>query len=276
VRKHGGLSEAQLKKLEESRYITTLDRLLSSKDVRRAVGLDVERGKLVTELPADEVIKPLRRMVLDLAEKRVNVTELKRKDQQLAYVRGFDGDSTPDTSKKVGKRAIGDIPDTEFTLPKTKASRKKTTPTDRKTIVQKGCGLNVTEPRIADIFNELRVLKLEETPNAIAVLLRVFLELSVDAYLTRCGTPLTIPVPHRGDVDKNLSKKVEESADLMISAGAPKKEFNGIRRAVGVKTSPLSIDLLHSYLHQAYASPSPRDLRAAWDNAQPFFERIWP
>jgi hypothetical protein len=94
------LSEAQLKKLEESRYITTLDRLLSSKDVRRAVGLDVERGKLVTELPADEVIKPLRRMVLDLAEKRVNVTELKRKDQQLAYVRGFDGDSTPDTARK--------------------------------------------------------------------------------------------------------------------------------------------------------------------------------
>jgi len=276
VRKHGGLTDAQLKKLEESRYITTLDRLLSTPDVRKAVGLDIERGKLVSELPADEVIKPLRRMILDLAEKRVNVTELKRKEQQLAYVKGFDKDSKPDLSKKGKKRAVADIPDKEFTAAKAKPKRKKTTAADRKTIVPKGCSLNVVEARIADIFNELRVLKLEETPNAIAVLLRVFLELSVDVYLKRNSLALTVATKGGGTADKNLAKKVEEAADHMIAAGAPKKDFNGVKRAISVKSSPLSIDLLHSYLHQSYATPSPRELRAAWDNGQPFFERIWP
>ena len=185
VRKHGGLTDAQLQKLDESRYITTLDRLLSTPDVRKMVGLSVEGGKLVTELPADEVIKPLRRMAWTSPKKRWNVTELKRKEQQVAYVKGFDKESKPDLTKKVAKRAVGDIPSKEFTPPKAKPRRKKAAPADRKTIVPKGSGLNVTEARIGDIFNELRILKLDDTPNAIAVLLRVFLELSVDAYLKR-------------------------------------------------------------------------------------------
>ena len=61
VKQHGGLSDAEQKKLGESRFITTLDRLLSTPDVRNAIGVTVKAGKLMTDLPADEVIKPLRR-----------------------------------------------------------------------------------------------------------------------------------------------------------------------------------------------------------------------
>jgi hypothetical protein len=35
-------------------------------------------------------------------------------------------------------------------------------------------------------------------------------------------------------------------------------------------------DLFHSYVHDRFATPIPQDLKAAWDHAQPLFEKIWP
>lgn len=280
VKQHGGLSDTEQKKLSESRFITTLDRLLSTPDVRKAIGVTVKAGKLVTDLPADEVIKPLRRMVVDLAEKNVNVTQLKTKDQQKAYVASFDKASLPDLRKKVASREVGEIQADEFTSksqPKTK--RRKPSPSDRKAVVPKGSKLDVQHNRAADIYDELRKLRLEDTPNAIAVLLRVFLELSTDHYLTQNGIPLDFTVTTKGGAqqkDKPLVKKAGEAIAHMGENGAPKKDLQGISRALGNKNSPLSVDLLHSYVHGQYATPSPKDLRAAWDNAEPYFARIWP
>ena len=78
-----------------------LTRLLSTPTVRAKIGLEIEDGKLLTSLPPDEVIKALRRIVLDLAEKTVNVTKLKLKPQQLEYV-SLGGADSPNLSKKSG------------------------------------------------------------------------------------------------------------------------------------------------------------------------------
>src|ERR1039458_9494710 len=75
VRQHAKLTDEQ-KKLIDGRFpITTLDRLLSTPGVRSKIGFEIKDNKLLTSLPADEAIKPLRRIVLDLAEKTVNVTK---------------------------------------------------------------------------------------------------------------------------------------------------------------------------------------------------------
>ncbi len=280
VREHGGLTDSELKKLGESRYITTLDRLLSTPDVRNVIGVTVKDGKLLTDLPADEVIKPLRRMVLDLAEKNVNVSKLKTKEQQKAYVSSFDKDSLPDKSKKVASRSIGEIAADEFSgKSKPKTKRRRTSPSDRKTIVPRNSKLDVQHNRSADIYDELKKLKLEDTPNAIAVVLRVFLELSTDYYLTQHSIDLTVTVTtKRGTVvkDKSLAAKANDAIAHMLTTGAKKKDLQGITRALSVQTSPLSVELLNSYVHGQYATPSPKDLRAAWDNAEPYFAKIWP
>ena len=59
-------------------------------------------------------------------------------------------------------------------------------------MVPRTCKLNVTQNRIADIYKELRTLRLDDAPNAIAVLLRVFLELSIDYFLTKEGGTLRV------------------------------------------------------------------------------------
>lgn len=276
VRQHGRLTDEQKKAIDDGRFITTLDRLLSTPDVRSEIGVSIKDGKLLTALPADEVIKPLRRIVLDLAGKAKNVTALKKKDQQVAYVQGFDADSRADKSKKQTSRPVGEIEAKEFSKssdgPK---PRRKADPSDRKTVVPRGCNLGVTDNRIAQIFRELRTLKLDDAPNAIAVLIRVFLEMSVDHYMTKHKLPLTVPVAGQKDVDKKLKAKVEETVNHMVANKVNRKSLEGVIRGLSVRQSPLHVDLLHAYVHNRHVSPSPSELRSGWDNAQTFFERIW-
>jgi hypothetical protein len=141
--------------------------------------------------------------------------------------------------------------------------------------VPRTCALNVTDNRIEEIYAELRQLKLGEARNAIAVLLRVFLELSVDHFLEANKVSLSIPKKGGGDYYKPLDQKVRETIEILVNIGVPRANFNAITRSLSDKTSPLSTELLHAYVHDRFSTPSPQVLTAAWDHAQPFFERLW-
>lgn len=278
VKSKGNLTDEQKQLLDSKNYpITTLDRLLSSLDVRKLIGVEVKERKLVSDLPPDEIMKPLRRMVLDLAEKKVTVSDLKHKAQQVAYIDSFDATSKPSFDKKGTLRAIDTISESEFEKrhPRKPAKKRKADPAERKNIVPHGANLNV-QAKPARIFKELKTLKIEDSPNAIAVLLRVFLELSVDHYMRRHNLPTKEKDPRGKEHHKKLSKKVGEVVDHLVKhQGCDKKDFNGVTRALSDKQSPLHIDLLHDYVHNLFVIPKRPDLIAAWDEAQPFFERIW-
>ncbi len=279
VRQHAPLSDEQRERLDDRFPITTLDRLLSTPAVRKQIGVEIKDGKLATSLPAEEVMKPLRSIVLDLAEKKVNVTKLKLRDQQIDYVtRKIDG---ADLRKKTSSvRPLEGITESDFPIPAPKAAAKRAQrATLRHNIVPKHCRLNVTNSKTGEIYNELRKMHLDTFPNAIAVMLRVFIENSVDHYLTKVANPpisLRFPTQGAGDKDKSLKSKIEEAMERMIADGADKKEFDAIRRGMSDIRSPLSVELWHSYVHSRFVGATERDLTVAWDGAQPFFERIWP
>ncbi|HEX3987912.1 MAG TPA: hypothetical protein VHZ30_00690 [Verrucomicrobiae bacterium] len=89
---HGGLSDSEKETVDDHFPISTLDRLISTPAVRDKIGVDIADGKLTTDLPLAEIIKPLRKIVLDLANEVINVTQLKSKDQQVNYVGKFGKD----------------------------------------------------------------------------------------------------------------------------------------------------------------------------------------
>lgn len=281
VTERGGLTSEQRVLVTEQKFpLSTLARFIEDKRVRKELGLDVKDEKLVTKLPADEVIKPLKRIVLDLATKTKKVSSFYKTDQMLEYVRGFDGKSRPDLSKaKVAERTVDEIPISEFKKVTIATPRRKADPSDRKELVPKGCPVNVTDNRIAEIFKELRTLKLEDglspAPNAIAVLLRVFLEMSVDHFLENNGGSLKA-FDNGRDRWKKLDKKLKEVIAKLVAAGTPEGRFAAISRSLDVKTSPMNVELFHMYVHERFATPSPSELKAAWNNAQPLFEKIWP
>ena len=280
---HGGLSDAERAEVLERFPITTLDRLLSTPGVRTQIGFEIKNQKLLSDLPPAEALKPLRRIVRDLASGAVNVTMLKKRDQMTDWVKTL-GSDLPDLATRTGTSVpIEELNKEEFSppapspvppLPKAPKPTKPRPAPVQKTLIPRDCTLNVTNPKIAEIERELRSLWMSDSPHAISVLFRVFLELSVDHYSDKNGLPTTILTPG-GDKELKLQAKVKGVIDHMVQAGVSKKHLDGISKGVSDKNSPLHVDTLHSYVHNRFYSPVERDLKVAWDNSQVFFEGIW-
>jgi hypothetical protein len=276
VTERGGLTAAERASITDAFPLTTLQRFIEDRVVRKAMGLDVNRGKLVTKLPAPEAIKSLKRVVLDLATKKTKVSSFYKSNQMLDYVEGFDAKHRPDFSKaKSSERTVDEIPISEFRSKASSPARRKPDPSDRKVVVTKGAPINVTDNRIAEIFKELRELRLEDAPNSIAVLQRVFLEMSVDHFLENNGGTLK-SVDNGRERWKKLDKKLKEVIAMLVQMGVAESKLASVLRSVDVKTSPMNVELFHMYVHERFATPSPAELKAAWNNAQPLFEKIWP
>ena len=281
VLEHADLTEEQTEQITGKFPLTTLDRLLSTPSVRAAIGFEIDKGKLLTELPAEEALKPLKRIVLDLAEKKINVTKLKSKEQQNDYINTLRTADRPNLAKKSGNKSVVEtMTDKDFSVKPSLAGRKARgdRPVPRTTVVPRSCKLKISTQKIAGIYEELKSLQLSRHKHAIAVLLRVFLELSVDEYLTKtAGLKLTYTNPKNGHVgDKNLKTKVQEAIADLVSKGSTPKDFLGVTKGLNDANHPFSIDTLHAYIHNRYFTPVDTHLVAAWDNAQPFFEKLWP
>lgn len=281
VKQHGNLNLEQHSALR-GRFITTLRRLLESPDVRSQLGLDLKKDELYSTVPANELIKGLRRIVLDLAEKRVNVTALKKKDQMVDYVSGLDKKDKPDLTKRISPQNLDQllsapkaVPGISPAAPSPKP-RSTTTPL-RLSIVPKPFVLKVTNAKASEMYEELKTLQLSKNRHAISVLLRVFIELSVDHHLVAIGSKLTfMPPGGNREKDKNLKTKIIESIDdFVTNKSAPKKDFASITRMASDPKSLLSLETLHSYVHSRFSTPIESDLTAMWDNAQPLLARIW-
>ncbi|MGH6836332.1 MAG: hypothetical protein ACREC9_12470 [Methylocella sp.] len=277
VIEHGGFDEEAAENIREGFSLTTLRRLMDSKDVRAELGLTVENGQLHTVLPGSELIKSLKKIVLDIAAKNVDSRRFNKTEKMLEYVRGFGKADKPDFSKKVASRPVEGIQKTEFAKARARrGTSKKAASGERRNVVPKNCALNVTNNRIAEIYQELRTLKIDEARNAIAVLMRVFLELSVDHWLEKNKISLRFtPAGSGREQPKKLDKKLAEAVDVLVKVGVPEANFKAIIRSLSVRTSPMNIDLFHQYVHDRFATPSPSELTAAWDHAQPLFERVW-
>lgn len=277
VVRSGQLSAEDAALVRSMRFpITTLRRLLESRDVKDFLGLEVKEKKLLSGLPADELIKPLKRIMLDLARGDVTVTDIKRKEHQVAYIGKFPASDRPALGKASSMRPVQDITSADFTGKSGGARKKQSKPANRPHVVPRSDRCPIKNAKASEIYYELRTLRVDDTPHACAVLLRVFLELTTDCYLKRFGVSLKKPRDKGGhEHDKSLATKTIEAIDHLIANGAKKGDFQALRRGVNQDHSPLSTTLLNEYVHNEFTKPKARDLRDAWDQAQPFFQQAW-
>lgn len=277
VTERGNLTPAERASITDRFPVTTFERFLEDRAVRAELGLEVKGGKVTTKLPAAEVVKPLKKIVTDLASGKTKVGSLMTTQDMLKYVRNLGSTHLPDMkTARSTERGLDEIPISEFPKSKSATARRKPDPSDRREVVPKGCPVNVTDNRIAEIYKELRNLRLEDAPNAIAVLMRIFLELSVDHFLEKNGGALQEKMPHGKMVFKKLDKKLAETVEMLVSIGVPRAHFASVIRSLSVQSSPMHLDLYHRYVHDRFATPLPQELKAAWDQSQPLFEKIWP
>jgi hypothetical protein len=101
------------------------------------------------------------------------------------------------------------------------------------------------------------------------VLLRVFLELSLDNFIAEKNVQVSSKPKLREKLLKAAQHLVAQKA-ITTNQAAP------VRRAAQ-KDSFLnpSVDLQHAWVHNEHMTPVGSELRSHWDDLQPFIEAIW-
>lgn len=254
--------------------ITTLNRLLSTPEVRTAFGITIQDGAPMLLYPIESLLPLLTHVANELASGNTTVSNLKNKDQRLNFANSIPKKLIPSKSKALPSPIA--IDKTTITTAKSKLQisgvRSKTSQTAlRKNLIPSHakCRLNISSPKLEEITKELRKLELDSTPHAIAVLFRVFIEISMDVYAKNMHI-----LGYKADTD-TLSKKVLSVATYLEQNGMTKNDLASFRRVADNKTSPLNVDRLHKFIHNTHALPTANELRTGWNEVQPIFEKIW-
>ena len=253
---------------------TSLTRICSTTEIRPKLGLDQSNGVLRAVGDIDEVAKALTYIVTEIAEQRLPVRAIYTKRDRMAYA-----DKLPPEIVVSKTAEFEDAPllasSPEPALPVQLQPRLVNLPPPRPCLIPEDCVLNVTDYRTRDIATELRTLKLSRHPNAVSVLFRVFLELSLDVYMKAHGLS---PVDSSGEEERTrLDAKLTRTVnDLCAKNKLSPREATPVRRAAN-RDSLLgpSVKLMHQWVHNQHTSPTANDLRSYWNDVEPFIIALW-
>ncbi|HKI50487.1 MAG TPA: hypothetical protein VJ995_00295 [Geothermobacteraceae bacterium] len=255
--------------------ITNIQRAIGDPDLRRALGLKVKGDQIWTDLAREEAARVLVEFFMPFATGEKNVGDLYSKKDRLAYLNGLPSESLPNSESKHNAPWYLDSPpdknETSTTSDNERKKRKRSRPdsTKRHILIPRDCILTINSKRINKVYIELRSLNVDDYTNAVSVLFRVFWELSLDDFVEKKRLP---------NIDSNTSlpKKMEAVATYFkTNKILGEDQLKPARKAVSDKHSILSVDTFHAYVHSRHLNPTPLELKLAWDNIQPFMEKLW-
>lgn len=275
---HGQLEPDVQERIQGQDFpITNLERLLDSAYISQQLELDRGERYLTSTASKKWVLTILRDFVIAVAReeyngKKFSVQDIYTAADQRAFFNKLAA-RHPKPAKSARRWAISadtSLPDAErvgTARAKKKSPHRRTT--DRTRLIPSSSNVRPPIGRANDIYHELRKLEIEKYRNAVAILLRVFLEFSVEEYMTRRAvTGIT-------SADK-LSKKLQTVAQHMESNGIMnRKGLHAVRKAASDPNSLFSTTTLNAYVHNVNFYPSANELKTSWDNLEPFVERLW-
>jgi len=265
--------------------ITNVARILNTPEARDILGVDIRNNELIFKAPEEIVIPRLAAIVSDIANKRKKVTHLDSKEQRVDYAKEVVENPVIKIDKSraaIQKKSESSI---EEALGKA-VSSPKSIPAHRNTLIPKRLKLKISVTRLNKIYDELQRLDVSAYVNSCAVLLRVFIELSVDEYAKNNSVPTKSTVPSRlntkgeriPELEKEFSlrEKMRVVADYMEKEKVCERdELRGVRTIVNNKDHVLSVESLNSYIHNRSFNPSDTELKTTWDNLEDFMKHIW-
>jgi hypothetical protein len=264
VRQDGDLTPEVRTRFDTGRYpITTLQRLLTTPAVRDRLGIDFVDHDVLLHFPKVQVLKGLTKVVDDIGSGRIKVNRLMINPQRVTYINSLAKDEIPDPASRLPAPVpLEAAPADEGG----KRSSRRRRPSAR--LVPASMTLHIVPERSGRIFSELRSkLNVDQTPNAVGALFRVFLEISLAEYAQRHG----LAVKHRGP-EPSLSELGSAVIEHMRANGATKHQLTAARGAV----DPQALNMMNAILHQPDYLPIPTELKDHWIRLQAFFERLWP
>lgn len=144
--------------------------------------------------------------------------------------------------------------------------------------------MKIEPSKINELFRELRYkLNVQETPYAIAVALRVFIEVSCEYYIRQqhdAGDPVTTDNQNKEPLlDSNrikLAMKIQGVAAHLHKKGKlNRNEASTIKRRASEQNQMGSVEHLNLFVHGYSAAAIPSELNAIADEYKPLLVGIW-
>lgn len=260
---------------------TTLDRLYNYTEAQKFLGVRFDDNKeLVGSVKPDEFKKGYCKMVEDVATGAVDSRTVNNSKDVHTYLSSF-GNRKPDLKKKgkfVADDLIGKTPSAKKKKAK-KASAKPKTPKQPVALIPRHIKCTVNNQRIIDIFQELKNLRVARFPNAVAIMLRSLLEMSVGYYLDKTGKLKAITEKARKrnpNLPRTWSPSLKQMLKYIINVDSDMTFNPQVRKAlnnlISDKNSVITADSLDLFVHNMYWLPTEDQLRAFWVQLEQVFK----
>lgn len=262
------------------KYVTNFFRLVTSGSAKKEFGFEVDpNGKLTfKDVHFREKLKIIIYNVLkgeDFNGKPVNSRQLNRKPEIEKYLKSINTGDVSKVDEAIKIDTTRDIfGDEKITIRGEKPNKVFRKSTDRIYLIPKTCRLSISETKINNVYLELRDNLILDgsknaVPNAVGVLFRVFLEISIDYFLEKEGVRL----PNKKTI---LAGKITKCSEILEKNGiAYNKQLKNIRKVATDQNNILGIQNFHDYVHSYKSQPTSNDLKIKWDNLEEFFQILW-
>jgi hypothetical protein len=244
---------------------SNLNRLLSAEPFRNRVGFTTVNGRFVITHQEPVVLHALQRIATDLADGRIVLGDIWDVDGKRAYLDELESERILPTAEHSLAKPVS--PSSAPVAARPPALTRVAKPSRRTTLIP-----NATFPiawagrlqRHRQIWEELQFrLLLTEHPNAISVLFRVLLDLSIENYLSQ--VPLSTVKPN-----DSLAKRALRIAENLEATGKINQKYLDVFKKFPQYDSLVSADTLNRYVHSTNFAPSPEHLAAMWDTLADF------
>lgn len=270
--------------LETSFPITSLDRVLSDKGFTSGLGIcfgSDNRLQFVVEVGAAH--RSLTKILKDLAD-GLSVREVINSDQRSTYLSKIKSE-LPNPEYRLSEPV--DIsstrqPEVSTTSPKqnhendkppqTGKLRSLQDPRKRKSIIVNS--FQVKEPNIRRVYQEFRNLNVQEFPHAVACLMRILIEQSLDHYVTTHSLNVQ---QKRPEALPELKEKIKTVGEALINKKLVPRDFQkAIKGLCNGAPGPSNPDNLNMRLHSKHFLGNINELIDIWDGIYgPLMEALW-
>lgn len=257
--------------------ITSFKRIIEDRYTRDNLGYEIRNGEFISGENESRMIELFGRIINDLTTGKIHVKDVYTKEDRIKYLNEnvLSINQTPIISheeESIDSQQIGNQEKTDYD--EIKNNELPITPDqNRETLIPQNVNIRIEQKRINEIYHELKGISIKKFPNAVAVLLRVFIELSVDMFINTISE-LVINTEDRGIT---LATKINEVGNYLRQENILNdKQLKPIRRAVQ-SDSPLgaSVTTMNQYIHNQYFKPISSDLITIWDYFEEFIIEIW-
>lgn len=266
-----------------AKLFTTLERVFDSSVGREYLMIEPDsdhglRGTTTKE----EFIRGFKKLVSDVVLGKQSSRSLNTNDNIRAYFESWDSKERP--AKKPGAFVPSDIIQGKSVASPSSAlvpaANLKKSRQENLTVLPRNFKVRFGKERLVDIRRELTKLKRKDYPNAGAVMLRVFFELSILDYLERMGRLTALvkeietkqgrKLPFGTPTMKQLVPEILRIAKSKLSDS----EYKKITKAVKYDSAaPFTISDLHGFVHSSDL-PSERDILQFWLRTEPLFRMM--